>query len=409
MKKIVQKIFPTLLQSCYVNCKTNSWFNIKQYPNVNLHTNKKEFINSTFINTIKIVLKPTQEQKYILKLWLNDCIDIYNATNTFLKETLTYKKPKINWINVRRSMNDTIRKICNKNNLNKHTGDYAVKHCVEMWKSAISNHKNIEKFNIRNLLKSRTRKNMVIEPASCNKKGNAIFVRELGEIESNIPLSIIQKNSVLQYNKHTDTFIIIAPQYNENTIKLRRGEKCGVDIGCRTFLTTYSENEAYEIGTSDTTYKMFKKYHDKIDSLNCYENVTKIKKASQKYWKKLKDRISDMHNKVASMLVKSYKNIIIGNVSTKKMISNLTGNLHEITKRRLTTLSHFRFRMKLCSLAQKYGTNVYETDEYLTSKTCCNCGNIKKDLTTEKTYNCNNCLLSLDRDINASINIYNIV
>ena len=52
------------------------------------------------------------------------------------------------------------------------------------------------------------------------------------------------------------------------------------------------------------------------------------------------------------------------------MVSNLDGNLREITKRRLMALSHYKFRMKLKIMAIKFGCNIIETDEYLTSKTC---------------------------------------
>lgn len=148
------------------------------------------------------------------------------------------------------------------------------------------------------------------------------------------------------------------------------------------------------------------KYFKKLDSINCYENKTWVKKARQKYYGKLRNKIDDMHNKVASMLVHKYESIIIGNVSTKKMVSNL-GTLQNITKRRLMTLSHYRFRMKLISLAKKFNCSIYLTNEYLTSKTCSSCGNIKKNLGANKTYHCEKCNITLDRDFNAAKNIFN--
>ena len=88
------------------------------------------------------------------------------------------------------------------------------------------------------------------------------------------------------------------------------------------------------------------------------------------------------------------------------MVSNLTGNLYDIVKRRLMALSHYRFRMKLHSMSKKFGANIIETDEYLTSKCCSKCKNIKDDLGGAKVYTCTKCNLVIDRDINASINIY---
>ena len=45
---------------------------------------------------------------------------------------------------------------------------------------------------------------------------------------------------------------------------------------------------------------------------------------------------------------------------------------------------------------------------FASSKTCSACGTKKKDLKLEdRTYHCSNCDLSIDRDINAAINLSN--
>ena len=62
--------------------------------------------------------------------------------------------------------------------------------------------------------------------------------------------------------------------------------------------------------------------------------------------------------------------------------------------------------MKLKMMAIKYRTEIIETDEYLTSKTCSNCKKINDNLKGNKVFSCQNCELVIDRDINASINIY---
>ena len=88
------------------------------------------------------------------------------------------------------------------------------------------------------------------------------------------------------------------------------------------------------------------------------------------------------------------------------MISNLTGNLRAIVKRRLMALSHYRFRIKLISMSKKFGCEIVLTDEYLTSKNCSNCRKTNDNLGSSKVFKCNKCKLVIDRDINASINIY---
>ncbi|WP_430734394.1 zinc ribbon domain-containing protein [Helicobacter suis] len=46
---------------------------------------------------------------------------------------------------------------------------------------------------------------------------------------------------------------------------------------------------------------------------------------------------------------------------------------------------------------------------YPSSKTCSNCGTLKEDLSLKDgVFDCHSCGLSLDRDLNASINIHRI-
>jgi putative transposase len=409
--KSYKAIYPTLLETGNLGT-LNSWFDIREHKNHSYNKKrKKRIVNVDYIDTIKIKLELNKEQKEIILKWMDDCIDVYNMTNEYLKTILTninYKK-ELNFINLRKTLNDNIRNICNINNLNKHTADYSVKHCIEMYKSAFSNHKDISKFNIKNLDKNRRRKNLVIEPISVSTKINSIFLREIGKINSSLPLNIITKNSILQYDSYKKTFIIITPKDKNENIKLKQYKKCGVDIGVRTFLTTYSKNACYEIGTNTNEY--IDRINKRLDNIQKSKDDNKIsenkyKKLNYKYRDKLSNMIKDMHNKTANFLLSSYETIIIGKVSTKKMISNLTGNLHDIVKRRLMALSHYRFRMKLHSMSKKFGNTIIETNEYLTSKCCSNCKNIKDNLGSSKTYNCEKCNMVLDRDINASINIY---
>ena len=43
---------------------------------------------------------------------------------------------------------------------------------------------------------------------------------------------------------------------------------------------------------------------------------------------------------------------------------------------------------------------------YPSSKTCSNCGNVKEDLTlSARTYHCDSCHTTIDRDLNAALNL----
>ena len=341
---------------------------------------------------------------------MDDCIDIYNITNKYIKKRLTVKtKYKLlNFRKLRKKLTKKIKIICDRNGLNKHTGDYALKHCVEMYKSAVANIPTL-KFDIKDLDKTRRRKNLVIEPDSLNKMKTTIFYRQLGQVKSNLPFDIIKKQSILQYDTKTGSCCIIVPIDKHQNIDVKQYKKCAIDVGVRTFLTTYSPAEVFEIGTD--TYKCIDRYNKKFDSINKnkkMENITqqKYERLIEKYGNKLRNHIKDMHHKAANFLLSKYENILIGKISIKRMISNKKSTLNDKSKRRFLALNHYHFRMKLIEMSKRFGSTVKEINEYKTSIKCSKCGNEHKTLGANKIYKCENCGIEIDRDINAAINIY---
>ena len=132
------------------------------------------------------------------------------------------------------------------------------------------------------------------------------------------------------------------------------------------------------------------------------------KRKNDKIHTKLTNLIDELHKKTINLLGKTFEIINIGKVSISSMISNIKGNLQDMTKRRLCVLKHYLFRSRLLEASKKWGIEVNEVSEYKTSMTCHNCLNEKKDLGSNKTYNCKNCGIVLDRDVNAGINICNL-
>ena len=68
----------------------------------------------------------------------------------------------------------------------------------------------------------------------------------------------------------------------------------------------------------------------------------------------------------------------------------------------------FEFKTKLMSKCKQNDVELRIVDRfYPSSKTCSNCGKIKKDLKlSDRIYKCD-CGLAIDRDLNASINLKN--
>ncbi|EQD35859.1 protein containing Transposase, IS605 OrfB, partial [mine drainage metagenome] len=64
-----------------------------------------------------------------------------------------------------------------------------------------------------------------------------------------------------------------------------------------------------------------------------------------------------------------------------------------------------RFIQLLSYKAESAGLGMVKVEARNTSKECSICGNIQEMPLSKRTYNCQKCGMSKDRDINASINI----
>ena len=91
----------------------------------------------------------------------------------------------------------------------------------------------------------------------------------------------------------------------------------------------------------------------------------------------------------------------------------MLGQKHKIKLLRTKALSDSAlggFLSKLKTKAETLGIPVTEASQfYASSKTCSSCGYKKKELKlSERTYHCSQCDVSIDRDVNAAINLRNV-
>lgn len=75
-------------------------------------------------------------------------------------------------------------------------------------------------------------------------------------------------------------------------------------------------------------------------------------------------------------------------------------------RHKMSLLNHCNFVDKLLEKQNEYPKcNVMVVKEAYTSKTCSNCGFIKYNLNSNKTFKCDDCGIVIDRDINGARNI----
>lgn len=123
----------------------------------------------------------------------------------------------------------------------------------------------------------------------------------------------------------------------------------------------------------------------------------------QKLHQRLTNIRTDHINKVISSIIEQKPSYIaIEDLS----VSNMVKNKH--LSKAIMNQKFFEFRIKLISKCKQNNIELRIVDRfYPSSKTCSQCGKIKKDLKlSDRVYKCT-CGLVIDRDLNASINLKN--
>lgn len=317
----------------------------------------------------------------------------------------------------------------------------------------------IENFTINKKKISRKYLTLPIQTHYTTEKG--FYPSLMGKIfiNDNVNWLDIEKDFLLVYDKNKKKYYVHCPMYRETKKVENRKPLCVSDPGERTFQKIYGLDHIISVGDNlrepiikqlnkievmnkrlndkefndEETKKMMDKKKIKIKEKNDmkkqilrynpnnkelrekyfgqsinkpkYDTQKKnFKKVINRTYKKIENMVTEMHNKLSIYLCKKYDRIMVTDFSCKK-VNSKKGDLGPQTKRVLGMLSHYRFRLRLQNKCEEYRCQYIEVNESYTSKTCCNCGNIKDDLGSSKIYECKKCKNIIDRDVNGAINI----
>jgi len=202
-----------------------------------------------------------------------------------------------------------------------------------------------------------------------------------------------------------------------------------IDPGARTFATLYDpvnfevteyccgddfdKNVRKHLHRADIYKKRMKKFLklcgcDKREQLQASKNKKKYDSLHYRMLtenERKRNKIHDMHHKVAKELASTYGTIILGRLNVKSCIKGKT--LSKQNKRKLVSLEHYRFRQFLQHKCMEYGTDFIDQEESWTSKTCSKCNTKNMKLKDSKTFHCvdSACGYTVDRDVNGAKNI----
>lgn len=120
---------------------------------------------------------------------------------------------------------------------------------------------------------------------------------------------------------------------------------------------------------------------------------------------RLRNWRTNAHYDAINFLLGRYSHILIPEFQTKRMSAKAERNISSRTVRSMFTMSHYMFRSRLMAKAELDESKLVTViGEPGTSKTCGNCGHWNSKLGRSKTYECPQCCIVLDRDINGARN-----
>ena len=198
-------------------------------------------------------------------------------------------------------------------------------------------------------------------------------------------------------------------------------EGIGIDIGIKEFAVCSDGIKFKNINKTSTVKKVEKKlkreqtklsrkYESlKIRNKNIREgratsqNIQKQVIKVQKLHQRLRNIRTDYINKTVFSIVKQKPSYI---TIEDLAVSNMMKNKH--LSKAIASQKFFEFKVKLISKCKQNNIELRIVDRfYPSSKTCSQCGKIKKDLKlSDRIYKCD-CGFTIDRDLNASINLKN--
>ncbi|WP_302638474.1 transposase [uncultured Clostridium sp.] len=246
------------------------------------------------------------------------------------------------------------------------------------------------------------------------KEGKLVNIEKVGWIKTNeqIPIGVKYSNPRISYdNKYW--YISIGIEQEEIQEELT-DVSLGIDLGlkelaiCSNGKVYKNINKSYVVRKIEKRLKRLQKQVSRKYEQNKKgkeyvktKNIIKLEKQIQQVHRRLANIRNNYLHKTTTSIVKTkpYR-VVIEDLNVKGMMKNK--HLSDAIRKQ----GFYEFKRQLEYKCKFRGIQLVVADRfYPSSKTCSQCGEIKKDLKLkDRVYKCS-CGLSIDRDLNASINL----
>lgn len=379
------------------------------------------------ITAVKIRLKPTEEQEILFRkscgvarwsynYFLAENMNYYEETGEYLKETDVRKY--IN--NILKPTTHTWLKEVGSNVMKQAVKDADL--AIKRWLKGISGKR---KFKCKHQCKD----SFYVNYESLKRTKNGFRGEKLGNVKTCNPLPKLKKDEhYLNPRISFDgTYWYLSVSYEKEFEQVElTDESLGIDLGIKD-LAVVSNGKVYkninktkkvkrlEKKLKCEQRKLSRKLERNISGytkgrkpiykipLKDMKNITKQKKVIKHLYKQLSDiRKNHLHQTTTDIVKTKPYRIVMEDLNVKGMMKN------KHLAKSIAEQCFYEFKRQMKYKCERLGILFIEADRwYPSSKTCSHCEKIKKDLKlSDRTFHCE-CGFTLDRDLNASINLAN--
>jgi len=249
-------------------------------------------------------------------------------------------------------------------------------------------------------------------------RGNQIKLSKIGFVNisraskqlKRLPPEYKIKSATVSKDSDQHWYVSVLIECENQTHLPKLNNIVGIDLGIKNNYQTCYLNDELEFQTIDNP-KAYEKEFLKLQRLQRQlsrktkgsMNREKAKKKLAKKHFRIKSIRSDFNHQLSKFLITNFQMIVIEDLDLNQMKENRLG-------RKISDLAFYQFRTFLDYKSKWYGRDLVVADKWFAStKICAECGFKNTSLTlSDRDYTCPSCNTHLDRDENASKNLYQL-
>jgi len=297
------------------------------------------------------------------------------------------------------------------NEVSNNVAKQAVKDACESFYRFFKNQSDFPKFKSKRKSKS----SFYNDNIKLKIKKNSVLLEKVGwvKIVEQIPLDLKYIRPTVSYdNKYWYLSVGIK---TENLIVELTGESIGIDVGIKDLAICSNSMKFGNINKTKKVKKIEKKLrrlqrkvsnkyikNKKGESYQKTSNIKKLEKKIRLIHRKINGiRNNHIHQATNKIVKIKPSKVVMETLNIKGMMKN------KHLSKAIQQQKLYEFKKQMKYKCEFNGIQFIEVDRwYPSSKTCSECGYIKKRLSlSERTYICEECGIIIDRDYNAAINL----